>query len=278
MSKTRPESTRIDVREFTLEGPAGPMQVWLRGDRVTDSLRALFADPRSFVPAPRKRRHQRKLAKPRAVYSFVHDVGASKERVYLKFYRVKDTKGALEEMVRGFRAGRSLRAALEAEQRGITVAPHVGATRSKRGAPLPRESVLVMLGVPHNADVRTVLKRDVTRGAERTAFVAALGAFVGDAHAKGLVHGDLKIRNIFVVDVRKQTFALIDFDHAVFPKPDSQALWLGQAHDLRRFIESLRKKVSRRDLRVALRAYFRTRELDTKSRRRLIRRLRTLMR
>lgn len=278
MSTKGPTPPRVDVRKFTLDGPAGPMEVWLRDDCPADSMRDLLADPSSFVPAPKKRRHERKLAKPRAVYSFDHEVGASRRRVYLKFYRVKDTKGALEEMVRGFRAGRSLRAALEAERRGIAVAPHVGATRKKRGAPLPRESVLVMLGVPHNADVRTVLKRDVERGAERGAFVAALGAFVGDAHARGLVHGDLKIRNVFVVDVATRSFALIDFDHALFPKANSQALWLGQAHDLRRFIESLKKRVSRRELRIALRAYFRARGLDTARRQRLIRRLRTLMR
>jgi tRNA A-37 threonylcarbamoyl transferase component Bud32 len=278
VSKASPATPRIPVREFTLDGPAGPMEVWLRDDCSTDSMRALLTDPHAFVPAPKKRRHARKLSKPRAVYSFEHGDGAARRRVYLKFYRVKDAKGALEEMVRGFRAGRSLRAALEAERRGIPVAPHVGATRSKRGAPLPRESVLVMFGVPHNADVRTVLKRDVERGKARAAFVAALGAFVGHAHAKGLVHGDLKIRNVFVVDVRTPAFALIDFDHALFPRPNSQAMWIGQAHDLRRFVESLRKKVARSELRIALRAYFRTRRLDTKARRRLIRRLRTLMR
>ena len=83
---------------------------------------------------------------------------------------------------------------------------------------------------------------------------------------------------MFVVDVRTPAFALIDFDHALFPRPTSQAMWIGQAHDLRRFVESLRKKVARSELRIALRAYFRTRRLDTKARRRLIRRLRTLMR
>ncbi|MBI4880430.1 MAG: hypothetical protein HY812_12345 [Planctomycetes bacterium] len=256
-----------------LDGRAGRVRVALRADCREDDVLRVLLDPDAFVPPPRKRSQERKAARRRAVHSFGAELCGRQERLYLKLYRVRTLKDVLEELFLGKRALRSLRTALEAERRGIAVPRHLGASHRKTPARWPARSVLLMLGVPHNRDVRTVLKHDLqeaARAPERRRLLRELGRFAGDAHARGLVHSDLKIRNVFVRRVDPPDLVLIDFDRARFLPPGAKAGLARQARDLRTLLASLRGKTSPAEWRRVLAAYLRARRLPRSRRRRLL--------
>jgi tRNA A-37 threonylcarbamoyl transferase component Bud32 len=229
------------------------------------------------VPAPVRPSHFRKQDRRRAVHSFHAEVKRRPARVYLKFYRVRTLKDVAEEVLGGKRARRALLAGLEAERRGIAVPVHVGWSAAAVAGRRPARSVLLTLGVPHNQDARTLLDEALAHGApERARFLRALGAFVGDAHRRGLVHRDLKLGNVFVVSLEPVAFALLDLDRARFVDPDGKRASPGQVMDLRAMLRSMRKGMTRAERRQFLAAYLRERGFARRARRRLLGLLRVL--
>ncbi|MFG0317947.1 MAG: lipopolysaccharide kinase InaA family protein [Planctomycetota bacterium JB042] len=265
----------------TVDGPRGRRVVTARPDAPADGpVRDVLVDPERFVPAPRKRSHEEKLEKRRAVYSFEREIDGAPVRLYLKLYRPASPKEALEEIVFGRRAFRSLRCALEAERRGVGVAHHYGASAPAASRLRRVTSVLLMRGLPHGADVRTVLKHEHPPGsAGRRRFLDALGAFAGDVHRRGLVHADLKLRNVFVVDAVAPRFALIDLDRSSFPRPGGLRACVGESLDVRRLLRSMDdgdERSSRAERRRVLAAWLRRRGLSRAARRRRLRLLAVL--
>ena len=250
------------------------MQLLIRADRTADVIQQVLADPDRFVPAPTKPSQEQKLRARRAVYSFFSELCGQRERLYLKIYRVRTPKDLLEELLFGKRARRSLRMGLEAERRSITSPIHLGASHRLVPNHWPARSALLMMGVPHNRDVRTVLKHELADApADRTRrqFLAGLGRFVGRAHRLGLIHNDLKIRNLFVVEVEPARLTLIDFDRASFVEPGSEQALFRQARDLRTVVRSLKDRVTTEERRRVQAAYLRARRLSRSGRKRLLR-------
>ncbi|MFH0944759.1 MAG: lipopolysaccharide kinase InaA family protein [Planctomycetota bacterium] len=264
----------IQLLEQTVSGPKGPVRTFVREDCRQPIVLDTLADPDQRVPSPMKQSHVEKLEARRAVYSFLGDWEGQEERLYLKLYRLRGLKDVLEELLYGKRALRSLKMGLEAEQRGIKVPIHLGAGFRKRPARWPSESVLLMRAVPHNRDVRTVLKHELmepSAKAQRRRFLEETGRFLGETHRLGLIHGDLKIRNLFVIQIDPPELALIDFDRARFVEADSSQGLFRQALDLRVALRSLGDRVSSNERRRILGAYLRARKLDRGGRARLLR-------
>ncbi len=260
----------------TVDGPRGRRVVTTRPDVPPDGpVREVLLDPDRHVPAPKKRSQEEKLGKRRAVYSFEREVDGAPVRLYLKLYRPASPKEAIEELLFGRRAVRSLRCALEAERRGVGVAHHYGASAPVASRLRRVTSVLLMRGLPRKADARTVLKHDHPPGsAGRRRFLDALGAFAGDVHRRGLVHADLKLRNVFVVDRDAPRFALIDLDRSSFPPPGGLRAFVGEALDVRRLLRSMDDgdgRSSRAERRRVLAAWLRRRGLPRPARRRRLR-------
>src|SRR5690606_9547040 len=113
----------VPVRTETV-GAGGTLRLTIRADSAEGVVRDALLDPDRFVPPPRKRSQEAKLQKRRAVYSFRAEVQGHEERLYLKLYRPGSAKEALDELLFGRRAFRSLHRGLEAERRGIGVALH----------------------------------------------------------------------------------------------------------------------------------------------------------
>lgn len=261
-------------------GPSGRMKLLLRTDLAEAVISEVLTDPDRFVPAPIKRSQAEKLLRRRAVYSFWSEAGWSesgrsesgrkRERLYLKLYRVRTLKDVLEEVLFGKRAVRSLRMGLEAERRGIACPVHLGASHRLLPGRWPARSALLMVGIPHNRDVRTVLKHEL-EGVSRRRFLTGLGRFVGQAHRLGLIHGDLKIRNLFVLESDPVRLALIDFDRARFVEPGTERGLLRQSLDLRSLGRSLAGRTTASERRRLLGAYLQARRLSRAGRGRLLR-------
>lgn len=252
------------------DGPAGPTvmvtQTGLQEPVVTETL----LDPDSRVPAPTKASQRDKQKSRRAVYSFPAVIANQEARLYLKLYRVRSVKDVLEEIVLGRRAARSFRAALEADARGIHVPVHLGWSCRAVPARWPARSVLLMVGIPRNQDANTLLDASVEDAGMRARAAGAIGRFLGDAHRRGLIHGDLKLGNVFVRSASPLEFAVIDLDRARFRDVNDRALPLGQLVDLRTLLRSMRRGHSRDRLRV-LAGWIRGRGLRRDARRRLLR-------
>lgn len=256
------------------DGPAGRIALFLRADLDAEIVRQALTDPDRYVPEPAKESQLRKARSRRAVHSFHHQLGDRRERLYLKLYRVRGMKDLLEEALFGKRAVRAFHTGLEAERRGIDVSLHLGASHRDVGARRPARSVLLTLGLPHGQDVRTVLKHQLgtaDAAADRRAFLTELGRFLGAAHRSGLIHGDLKIRNVFVRQLTPPRLALIDLDRSRFVTAESERGLIRQAIDLRTLSASLRGRIETGELRRVLAAYVRARGVSRKGRRRLLR-------
>lgn len=268
---------RIQLSELTVSGPEGPVVAFVREDCRQPIVLETLTDPDQRVPDPKRQSQQEKLRARRAVYSFLVDWEGREERLYLKLYRVRNVKGIIEELLCGKRAVRSLKMGLEAERRGIRVPAHLGASFRKRPHHWPGRSALLMRAVPHNRDVRTVLKhelREPSAHALRRRFLDEVGRFMGDTHRRGLIHDDFKIRNLFVLEVDPPTLSLIDLDRSRFVPADSTQGLLRQALDLRVALRSLGERVTARERRRILAAYLRARKLERAGRARLLRWLR----
>lgn len=262
-------------------GPAGVVRVTVRADFDAPALRSALADPDALIAPPSKPSQVRKARARRAVHSFVAEIEGASQRVYLKLFRVRSLKDVLEELICGRRAHRSLAAGLEAERRGIPVAPHLGAASRSGPGRLPERSVLATLGVARKRDVRTVLGEDLRRdrsARERAAFLRALGAFVALVHCRGLRHGDLKAGNVFALGLAPPRFVLIDLDRASFARSGGAGIRLGELRDLRTLLASLRRSCSGREQVLVLASWLRARALPRRSRRTLLALLRALWR
>ena len=247
------------------DGPAGRVRIERRTDVDAPLADEALRDPERFVPAPTKPSQERKLANRRAVYSFFGAVDGREERLYMKLFRVRSLKDVLEELLLGKRARRSLRAGIEAERRGIAVPVHVGASSLDVPDRRPARSALVTVGVPHHHDARTLLEGELLPAVRhRRRFIAALGAFLGDVHRRGLVHTDLKLGNVFRLEPGPPVrFAVIDLDRARFQRAGARA-GLRQAIDVRKLLRSSRRTLTPRERRLLLAAYLRGRDVDAR--------------
>ncbi len=258
-------------------GPGGVVQVYLRDDVPAAALLPPLVDSEARVPAPSTDDHRRKLKKRRAVYSFETVIDGAPERVYLKLYRVRTVKDVVEELCYGRRAVRAFENGIEAERRGIPVAAHLGAAHGDGPRRFPGRSALLMRGVPHRRDLRTVLKHEVPHRPDpdrtRRDLLRALGRLAGDAHRVGLVHGDFKVRNVFVIELEPVRLALIDFDRARFVRVDAAHVPIGQVLDLRRLLKSMRRGATLAERRTVLAEYLRARRPSHEARRDVLSRL-----
>lgn len=224
-------------------GIAGRRRILLAPGVEDPVVSQILSDPGARVPVPRKRSQEEKLRARRAVYSFPARFEGADCRLYLKLYRVRGPKDLLEDLLRGPRAFAALAAGVEAERRGIPVARHLGASAPARRRLLPGTSALLLLGLPHRRDVRTVLAHELPRrgpdARRRARLLAELGRTAGLAHRRGLLHGDMKIRNFFVLGLDPPRLALIDLDRSRFTDAPPDAWSFGRAHDLRRLLGSL---------------------------------------
>jgi tRNA A-37 threonylcarbamoyl transferase component Bud32 len=237
---------------------------WPAADVVT-----ILRDPTGFFLPRRKKRskkkERRRARRKRLVACGEVVLGAETRRVFVKTYRLRTVKDWFEDLIVGKRAIRALRNGVEAERRGVSVPPHLGASFPDNGpfaAWRPGESTLLMLGLATRKDARHVLMHDFAKpGRSRRAFLQRLGEFCADLHSRGVAHGDLKAGNLIVMRRDPLDFALLDLDRTTFSVPNRTRFGLKDAIDLYRLLQSLRKQTTPRERRRVLAAYRRAREL-----------------
>ncbi len=142
---------------------------------------------------------------------------------------VKETKvrGPLDVLKNAFRAPRAVQAWVAGNglwHRHVDVAePRALVVRGRW--PLRRESYLVMEDMAADGerlDLRSLRlwgggPLDAAAVLDKRAVVERLGRLVGDLHARGIYHGDLKAVNVFVREKhRRPSFSLVDYDRVSF--------------------------------------------------------------
>jgi tRNA A-37 threonylcarbamoyl transferase component Bud32 len=245
----------------------GRLRLVLRRDADCDDLRRILIegperlaarrDSRSAAKEARRERRKRLVGATRMI-----DASGRGVHVFVKAFRIRTIKDCLEELWLGKRALRALACGLEAERRGIRVARHLGAACAEGLDRWPGSSVVVAAALERRVEAHNVLRTTLAaRDRRRRAFLRGLGAFLGDAHDRGIVHGDFKAGNAIALEVDPPSFALIDLDRASFRAAGRRRLSARDAIELYRLVKSLRRVASRRERLAVLAAYRRARSL-----------------
>lgn len=186
------------------------------------------------------------------------------EKVYIKHYLNRSLVDFCKHCFRSSRAERAFQASLMLRENGF-YAPEPLILMQKKWGPLPDQSVLVTRKSQGEVQLAKLLLnlagKDMSAEPERKRqLIGQFGSVVGRMHAKGIIHGDLRLGNVLVQEEENDfSFWFIDNESTRrFSRPPSRLV--------RKNLVQINKygKVSNTDRMRFLLAYCRERDIQLK--------------
>jgi len=135
--------------------------------------------------------------------------------LYLKKYLCRSATDFLKHLFRPSRARRAFNATMMLHKNGFD-APAVIGLFEQRTGPFCNENLLLTEGIENSKSMQELLT-DICQNvagdtfSRKRALIEAFGGIIGQMHAKGIFHGDLRLGNVLVVrEERKWRFFFID--------------------------------------------------------------------
>jgi tRNA A-37 threonylcarbamoyl transferase component Bud32 len=176
------------------------------------------------------------------------DLGKGIERFVLKQYRPRNFVNALFCTLRKSMVVRAWSMARKMQAAGISIAAPIATVEEKRRY-LPWRSYLISLFVPNAVNLKEYVSKEGTTSLHDGELIRNLGHAIGNLHARGFTHGDLKWSNILVQDMNAARIPVfVDLDHVAYREGSAD---IRRARDLARFIVDVRELKLQPDLEEA---------------------------